>query len=92
MIKLGQAGAMAASDGGIVYSPGFATETVDTTGAGDAFDAGFLAGKLFGWPLERSLRYANICGSLSTRSIGGTEGQPTPEEVDRALDEASVTG
>jgi sugar/nucleoside kinase (ribokinase family) len=91
VIKLGQAGAMAASDEGVLYSAGFGTDTVDTTGAGDAFDAGFLTGWLSRWPLERSLRYANICGSLSTRSIGGTEGQPSPAEADRALAEASVT-
>src|SRR5207248_11682972 len=87
VMKLGRSGAMAASDEGVVYSPAFNTETIDTTGAGDAFDAGFLSGWLSGWPIERSLRYANVCGSMSTRSIGGTEGQPTADEADRAAEE-----
>jgi sugar/nucleoside kinase (ribokinase family) len=92
VIKLGAAGAMAASDEGTIRTPVFAAETVDTTGAGDAFDAGFLTGWLSGWPIERSLLYANVCGALSTRAPGGTDAQPTPEEAGHALTEASVLG
>ena len=56
-------------------------EVVDTVGAGDSFDGGFLYAWLNGWNLERSLRLAVACGSLSTRSAGGTTGQTTLEEV-----------
>ena len=55
--------------------------TVDTTGAGDAFDAGFLASWLAGDPLERSLAIANACGALSTRALGGVDGQATFAEA-----------
>lgn len=58
---------------------------VDAVGAGDTFDAGFVYGALAGWDLERSLRLAVACGSLSTRAAGGTAAQPT-------LDEALATG
>jgi len=54
---------------------------VDTTGAGDAFDAGFLASRLAGDPLERSLAIANACGGLSARGVGGVDAQPTMEEI-----------
>jgi sugar/nucleoside kinase (ribokinase family) len=54
---------------------------VDATGAGDAFDAGFLASRLAGDPLERSLAIANACGALSTRALGGVDAQPTMDEV-----------
>ena len=53
---------------------------VDTIGAGDAFDAGFLYGYLNRWELEKSLQLGVICGALSTRAAGGTEAQPTLEE------------
>ena len=42
---------------------------------------GFLASWLAGEPLERSLAIANACGALSTRALGGVDGQPTMDEV-----------
>ncbi len=49
---------------------------VDTVGAGDSFDAGFIYGYLNGWELEKSLRLACVCGALSTQQAGGTNGHP----------------
>ena len=56
-------------------------QVVDTTGAGDSFNAGFVYGYLAGWSLERSLRLACACGALATRQPGGTNGQPTLVEA-----------
>jgi len=56
-------------------------ELVDTTGAGDSFDAGFVYGYLAGWDLARTLRFAGACGSLSTRAAGGTAAQATLAEA-----------
>jgi sugar/nucleoside kinase (ribokinase family) len=56
-------------------------KVVDTIGAGDAFDAGFLYGFLGGWSLERTLWLAVVCGSLTTRAAGGTAAQPSLEEA-----------
>lgn len=56
-------------------------QVADTTGAGDSFDAGFLYGFLNDWDLEHSLRLACVCGSLSTRALGGTTAQPTLDEA-----------
>ena len=59
-----------------------AIEVVDTTGAGDSFDAGFLHTWLRDWPLQRCLSFAVACGALSTRCLGGTTAQATEEEVE----------
>ena len=56
-------------------------EVVDTVGAGDSFDGGFLYGYLAGWDLARSLRLATICGCLSTQKAGGINAQPTLGEA-----------
>ena len=50
---------------------------VDTIGAGDSFDAGFVYGHLQGWPVARSLAFAAACGSLSTAAAGGVAAQPS---------------
>ena len=58
--------------------PGLAgVEPVDSVGAGDSFDAGFLTGLLNGWTLDRALSLGCACGALSTRAMGGTSAQPT---------------
>ncbi len=54
---------------------------MDTIGAGDSTNAGWLAGALQGWPAERAARLAAVCGSLSARGRGGTAAQPTLEEA-----------
>jgi sugar/nucleoside kinase (ribokinase family) len=83
--KLGPDGAVAARGATVTRAAGFPVDPVDTTGAGDAFDAGFLASRLAGDPLERSLDIANACGALSTRALGGVDGQPTMDEVVAAI-------
>jgi sugar/nucleoside kinase (ribokinase family) len=81
VVKTGADGAIAASGDGLLRAPAATGETVDATGAGDAFDAGFLASRLAGDPLERSLAIANACGALSMRALGGVEAQPTMDEI-----------
>jgi len=80
-IKLGAQGAGLYTNSELISIPSIPVNVVDTIGAGDAFDAGFLYGYLNRWDLERSLRLAVACGSLSTRASGGTAAQPTLEEA-----------
>lgn len=80
-IKLGAKGAVAVSAGRQVEQPALPMQVVDTVGAGDSFDAGFLYGYLHDWELQKSLRLGAVCGSLSTRAAGGTTAQATYEEA-----------
>ena len=90
VIKRGERGALGARAGEVVEVPAIPTTVVDTTGAGDSFDAGFLSAFLENEPLEEALRFAAACGALSTLTPGGTEGQPTMNEVRAALDRGSA--
>lgn len=80
-VKMGGRGALARSGQQLVRVSPPDVIVVDTVGAGDTFDAGFLYGFLHGWPLEQALRLATVCGSLSTRAAGGTAAQPTLAEA-----------
>jgi sugar/nucleoside kinase (ribokinase family) len=59
----------------------FPVQTLDTTGAGDCFNAGFIYGWLKGMPPQRCLEIANVCGALSTRALGGLASFPTLAEL-----------
>ncbi|GAB2968190.1 sugar kinase [Amycolatopsis acidiphila] len=82
-VKLGAHGAVAVRDGVVVHVDAPKVHTVDATGAGDSFDAGFLLGWLGGADLAHSLALGCACGALSTRSAGGTAGQPTRGEAEK---------
>lgn len=78
VIKCGPEGAMSLTGDQIIRSAGFSVDVVDTTGAGDSFDAGFIyAHVVQGLSLAQALRFANACGALSATAAGGTAGQPT---------------
>jgi len=83
VVKRGARGAMTLDGGDVVQVPAYAVATVDTTGAGDSFNAGFLHLWLQKAPLPDCLRLGAACGALSTRALGGTAAQPT---LDEALD------
>lgn len=90
VVKTGQGGAIAVGPGERVSLAAVPVDVVDTTGAGDSFDAGFLAAMLGGESLERCLAIANACGALSTRSAGGVDSQPTMQEARDALERGSA--
>ncbi|MDP9298716.1 MAG: sugar kinase [Actinomycetota bacterium] len=90
VVKNGAHGAIASRSGELVRGPGFDVGIVDTTGSGDSFDAGFLAGFLEGETLERCLALGNACGALSTLVPGGTDGQPTMAEATAAIEGRSA--
>ncbi len=71
-IKCGADGAWAAHGDERVFVPGFAVSARDTTGAGDAFDAGFLNGWMAGDNLAACVLRGNACGALTAAHVGGT--------------------
>jgi sugar/nucleoside kinase (ribokinase family) len=85
VVKAGAQGAYAHAGGQAWHAPALPVDVVDTTGAGDAFDAGFLAALLQGEPVETCLRYGNICGGLSTTQPGGASATPTLDALKKFL-------
>jgi ribokinase len=81
VVKDGANGCIAAQGSTVSSRGAFEVSCVDTTGAGDAFDAGFLRGWLDEMPLSDCLAYACAAGALSTRAIGATDALPTAEEL-----------
>lgn len=81
VVKLGSAGAIAASGGARAAFASPPVSFVDATGAGDSFAAGFLRARRDGSSLEESLKLAVAAGSLSTRALGGVDAQPGFEEA-----------
>ena len=80
-LKLGADGALAVRGSEMVRQRSPRVAVVDTIGAGDSFDAGFVAAHASGWPLDEALELAVACGSASTRGVGGVDAQPTLEEA-----------
>lgn len=84
-MKLGEEGARVRQGEQEWERGAFPVQVVDTTGAGDAFDAGFLHGWLHGWPMEQTLEFANATGGLAVARVGASENPPTLEEVRRFI-------
>jgi sugar/nucleoside kinase (ribokinase family) len=81
VVKRGRQGAVTRHAGTLLTARGPDLTPVDTVGAGDSFDAGFLAGLLDTGDIERALALACACGALSTREAGGVGRQPTLSEA-----------
>lgn len=73
VVKLGEEGALARRGRERVRSAAVKVEFVDPVGAGDSFDAGFLAQFVRGADLATCLRWGNLAGAFSTTMAGGTE-------------------
>lgn len=83
VVKLGEHGAYVDIEDWRGYVPAFAVDVVDTTGAGDTFCAGFLAGYLAGWDVARIARFANAVGAMCVTAVGGTTGVRPMEDTIR---------
>ncbi|WP_299592698.1 carbohydrate kinase family protein [uncultured Tateyamaria sp.] len=74
VVKDGAQGARVERAGGVHHCPAPAVEVIDTTGAGDAFNGGFLVAWLSGAPLAQALSAGVRCGAAAVGQVGGTGG------------------
>jgi len=91
VLKLGENGCIAASEGKITHYPAFSVSPVDTTAAGDAFTAALGVELARGEPFDRAARFANAAGALSTLKPGAQPSMPTREQVLRFLQEQETS-
>jgi len=87
VVKLGAKGAIARQGNNDWTCPAPRIKTVDTVGAGDSFDAGYIHRFLAGASPQECLRYANVAGAFSTTREGGTEAFRDREALGRFLRE-----
>ncbi len=85
VVKDGSNGAYAYTHNTIIHIPAIEIDPIDTTGAGDTFNSGFLRAWLDGMSIEMCLKWGNITGGLSTTELGGTTRRITVDEVKRTL-------
>jgi sugar/nucleoside kinase (ribokinase family) len=86
-VKLGSQGAVAKKGAEEWRSASVRVEAVDTVGAGDSFDAGFIRAFLQGASVQKCLEYGNLAGAYSTTRNGGTEAFRDREALTRFLRE-----
>lgn len=85
VVKRGANGASVWADASEVYDvPGVAVAAIDATGAGDAFDAAFIAARLEGRSEREALAFANVAAALSVERLGA-RAMPDREAVERRL-------
>jgi sulfofructose kinase len=86
-MTIGAEGAVVYHGGNFIESPGFDAPggCRDTTGAGDAFHAGFLYGFLTGEELETSMKFGNAVAAIKCSALGARTALPTKSELDEFL-------
>jgi sulfofructose kinase len=82
---LGHEGVIAWDGSQFHYAAAFRMESVDTTGAGDIFHAGFIYGLLQDWPLARQLDFACAAAALNCKAIGARGGIQTVEAIENLV-------
>lgn len=86
VITLGAQGALAAGSWGWTRVTPFAVTPVDTTAAGDAFNAGLATALGRGAALDQAARYANACGALATTKVGAQPSLPRAADVEQLME------
>jgi sugar/nucleoside kinase (ribokinase family) len=88
LVKMGAQGAILRDGDGALQVRPPEVQAVDTTGAGDAFNAGFIDGLLDEAPGQECMRRGCMCGGLSTRAAGALRGLPTRDELSHCYEES----
>lgn len=85
VVKLGAKGSMMLADGHLYRQPALPLTVVDATGAGDAFNGGFLHAFLSGLGWDDCLRAGNICGNFVASAPGGSRGLPSRRDFSKSM-------
>lgn len=85
ILKLGEQGCYYSGPEGDFAMPGFTVRAVDTTAAGDTFNAGFAVALAEGRGIEQALRFANAAAAISVTRLGAQASAPSRAEVDAML-------
>ena len=87
VVKQGPRGVLAKTAEETVEIPGHGVKVVNGLGAGDGFGGALCLGLLRGWPLKRTLRFANVAGAVVATRRECSTAMPTTAEVEDALEE-----
>jgi 5-dehydro-2-deoxygluconokinase len=87
VVKQGPRGVLAKTADETVEIPGHRVKVVNGLGAGDGFGGALCLGLLRGWPLERTLRFANVAGAVVATRRECSTAMPTTAEVEDAMEE-----
>jgi ribokinase len=85
VLKLGDQGCFYAGPEGEFALPGFAVQAVDTTAAGDTFNAGFAVALAEGMNVASALQFANAAAAISVTRLGAQASAPSRAEVDALI-------
>ncbi len=85
IITLGDRGVYIGSGENRKIIPAYNVDAIDTTGAGDAFNGGFVSSLSMGASFEEAVHFANALAALSVQKLGTTKSMPTKEEIDEFI-------
>jgi len=83
VLKMGREGCLVARDKDSHHVPACSAQVLDTTGAGDCWDAGFIAALAHGEDFHQAARVGNACAAFGIEAVGGSAGVPRYEDVCR---------
>ena len=87
VVKQGPKGVLASAGDEVLTVPPAEVEVVNGLGAGDGFGGALAHGLLAGWPLARTIRFANAAGAIVASRLACSDAMPTESEVDALLAE-----
>ncbi len=90
-VTLGDQGYVAVADGELIQGQAYKMDTIDTTGCGDLFHAGFIYGILKKWPVSECLDFGAWAAAMVSRYLGGRKGIPTLAEIEKYRNELKRT-
>lgn len=83
VVTCGANGAFLTTGNDVTHIPGFLVETIDSTGAGDAFNGALACAVAEGVPLKSAIERANAAGALATTGRGAQESMPTKDDIEQ---------